>query len=70
MDAISIDPEVLSGTPCFRGTRVPVRNLFDYLEGNHSIEEFLEDFPAVTREQAEAVLGLARQKLLESVGTV
>lgn len=70
MDAISIDPEVLSGTPCFRGTRVPVRNLFDYLEGNHLIEEFLEDFPAVTREQAEAVLGLARQKLLESVGTV
>ena len=67
MQAIWVDPEIMSGTPCFRGTRVPVRNLFDYLEGNHSIDEFLESFPSVKRDQVEAVLELARQKILESV---
>jgi uncharacterized protein (DUF433 family) len=48
---IWIDPERVSGTPCFRGTRVPVQNLIDYLEGGSTIEEFLENFPSVTREQ-------------------
>ena len=67
MQAIWVDPEIMSGTPCFRGTRVPVRNLFDYIEGNHSIDEFLESFPSVKRDQVEAVLELARQKILESV---
>ena len=67
MQAIWVDREIMSGTPCFRGTRVPVRNLFDYIEGNHSIDEFLESFPSVKREQVEAVLELARQKILESV---
>ncbi len=49
---IVIDPEVMSGTPCFRGTRVPFKNLIDYLEGGHSLAEFLRQFPAVTYEMA------------------
>jgi len=46
------DPEILGGTPVFAGTRVPVRSLFDYLEGGESLEEFLRQFPSVRREQA------------------
>lgn len=61
------DPERLSGAPCFDGTRVPIKNLFDYLAGGESIDEFLEGFPGVTREQVEAVLDLARKNLLEEV---
>ena len=48
---ISIDPEILGGTPVFSGTRVPIKNLFDYLETDESIETFLEDFEGVKREQ-------------------
>ena len=48
---IKIDPEIMSGAPCFAGTRVPIQNLIDYLEGGDSIDEFLEDFPSVSREQ-------------------
>ena len=55
------DPEILGGTPVFVGTRVPVKNLFDYLEGGDSLDEFLDDFPSVTREQAVAALELARE---------
>jgi uncharacterized protein (DUF433 family) len=62
-----VDPERLSGTPCFYGTRVPVKNLFDYLEGGESLETFLDDFEGVTREQADAVLRLAMESLLESL---
>lgn len=50
------DPDILGGKPVFIGTRVPLRNLIDYLEGNYSLEEFLEDFPSVSREQVVAVL--------------
>ena len=65
MDApfISCDPEVMSGTPCFKGTRVLVQNLFDYLEGSSSLEDFLEDFPSVSREAAIAVLEVAKARL-------
>ena len=56
------DAEIMSGALCFAGTRVPVQNLFDYLEGSSSIEEFLEDFPSVQRAAAVAVLEVARQK--------
>jgi uncharacterized protein (DUF433 family) len=65
MDApyISRDPEVMSGAPCFTGTRVLVQNLFDYLEGTSSLEEFLEDFPSVSREAAVAVLEAAKARL-------
>ena len=62
-DYISRDPEIMSGALCFKGTRVPVQNLFDYLEGSSSLEEFLEDFPSVSREAAVAVLEAAKQRL-------
>jgi uncharacterized protein (DUF433 family) len=55
------DPEILGGTPVFVGTRVPVKNLFDYLEAGDSLDEFLNDFPSVTREHAVAALELARE---------
>lgn len=60
---VSRDPEVMSGALCFTGTRVPVKNLFDYLEGSSSLEQFLEDFPSVSRERAVAVLEAARTSL-------
>jgi len=50
------DPSILGGTPVFVGTRVPLRNLIDYLEDDYSVEEFLEQFPSVTREQVNAAL--------------
>jgi uncharacterized protein (DUF433 family) len=62
-----IDPERMSGVPCFYGTRVPVKNLFDYLEGGQSLETFLDDFEGVSREQADAVLRLAMECLLEQL---
>jgi len=62
---IESDPEKLSGTPVFRGTRVPVKNLFDYLEAGDDLDEFLDDFPTVTRAQAIGVLKLYKVKLLE-----
>jgi len=57
------DPEILGGTPVFVGTRVPIKNLFDYLEAGDSLDEFLTSFPSVTREQAVAALELAREVL-------
>ena len=57
------DPDVMSGALCFTGTRVPVKNLFDYLEGSSSLEDFVEDFPSVSRERAVAVLEAARESL-------
>ena len=60
---ITIDPEVHSGTPVFRGTRVPIKTLFDHLEAGDSLEIFLEDFPSVSRDLAVAVLGEARASL-------
>ncbi|HXS58880.1 MAG TPA: DUF433 domain-containing protein [Hanamia sp.] len=61
--ANSIDPEVMSGTPVFAGTRVPVKNLFDYMEGGDDLSEFLDDFPSVSKEAAVAVLEMARLSL-------
>ena len=60
---IHSDPEILGGTPVFVGTRVPLKNLIDYLEGGHSLPEFLDDFPSVSREQAVAALEEAREVL-------
>ncbi|MEY2876323.1 MAG: hypothetical protein RLZZ373_3694 [Pseudomonadota bacterium] len=57
------DPEIMSGALCFTGTRVPVKNLFDYLEGSSSLEDFLDDFPSVSRVRAVAVLEAARERL-------
>ena len=53
---ITISPNIQSGEPVFSNTRVPVKNLFDYLKAGHSINEFLEDFPSVTKEQAIQVI--------------
>jgi uncharacterized protein (DUF433 family) len=57
------DPEILGGTPVFVGTRVPLRNLIDYLEGGYSLDEFLDSFPSVSREQAVAALEAAHEAL-------
>ena len=57
------DPEILGGTPVFRGTRVPVKNLLDYLAAGDSLDQFLDNFPTVSREQAVAALELARDVL-------
>jgi uncharacterized protein (DUF433 family) len=56
MKVINIDKEILGGTPVFDGTRVPIKNLFDYLETDETIDEFLEDFPSVKREQLTKLL--------------
>ncbi|HEU4904354.1 MAG TPA: DUF433 domain-containing protein [Flavisolibacter sp.] len=64
-DLIVIEPEILGGQPVFKGTRVPVETLFDHLEAGVRLEEFLEDFPTVTKEQAIATLEIAN-KLLTS----
>jgi uncharacterized protein (DUF433 family) len=58
------DPAILSGTPVFVGTRVPVQSLFDYLEGGDTLDEFLRQFPSVRREQAIAAIEMARDSVL------
>ena len=60
------DPEILGGTPVFIGTRVPAQALFDYLEGGESLDEFLRQFPSVSRAQAVAALELAKESVLTS----
>lgn len=57
------DPDILGGTPVFVGTRVPVKTFLDYLEGGDSLDEFLDHFPSVSREQAIAALELAKEML-------
>jgi uncharacterized protein (DUF433 family) len=61
---VDSDPEILGGTPVFVGTRVPVQALIDYLEGGHSLSEFLDDFPTVTRDVAIAALEQAKAHLI------
>ena len=61
------DPEIMGGVPVFTGTRVPVRSLFDYLEGGESIEDFLDGFPSVKREQVIAVIEAGKLTMLETV---
>ncbi|HEX4793419.1 MAG TPA: DUF433 domain-containing protein [Humisphaera sp.] len=63
-DLITIDPQILGGTPVFRGTRVPVKTLFEYLEDSYSLDEFLECFPTVTRDAARRVLERSESALL------
>ena len=57
----------MSGEPCFSGTRVPVQTLVEYIEGGDTIDEFLEDFPTVSREQLHSLIALAKEKLLAAV---
>jgi uncharacterized protein (DUF433 family) len=66
-DLVTVDPEIMSGEPVFAGTRVPVRNLIDYLSGGHSLDDFLEGFPGVTREQAVSFLQEASSALLHNL---
>jgi uncharacterized protein (DUF433 family) len=63
-DVIVKDPEILGGMPIFRGTRVPFKNLLDYLEGGYTLDEFLQEFPSVTREAAIAALEHAKELVI------
>ncbi len=67
-DIVVNDLEILGGTPVFSGTRVPFQNLLDYLEGGETLDEFLDDFPTVTREAAIAALEQAKTLLVEKLG--
>ena len=64
-----VDPGRMSGTPCFRGTRVPVQTLIDHIEGNATLEQSLDGFPFVTREQAIQFIELAKESLLACVSS-
>ncbi len=61
---INVDPQILGGTPVFNGTRVPIAALFDYLRGQHSLDDFLLDFPSVSRAQAVCLLIQAQEAVL------
>ncbi|MAX59772.1 MAG: hypothetical protein CL755_13175 [Chloroflexi bacterium] len=63
---VSIDNDVMGGTPVFVGTRVPVQSLLDYLEGGETVDEFLRQFPSVDRKQAVAALQMARDSIISS----
>jgi uncharacterized protein (DUF433 family) len=63
-EVVEVDPEKMSGVPCFTGTRVPIGHLFEFLESGETLNEFLDQFPSVTREQALAALELSRESLL------
>jgi uncharacterized protein (DUF433 family) len=64
---IIVDPDLMNGTPCFRGTRVPFKNLMDYYEGGHPVDEALRQFPAVTRDMAIQALEEAKESLLARI---
>jgi uncharacterized protein (DUF433 family) len=68
-EVVWIDPERMSGLPCFAGTRVPVQALLDHIEGGSTLNDFLEGFPTVKREQAVAFLELAKDQLVRSVSS-
>ena len=63
---IEVNPKKMSGTPVFRGTRVPIQNLFDCIEEGETIVQFLDQFPTVTREQVNGILELSKETLVES----
>ncbi|MVN22179.1 DUF433 domain-containing protein [Mucilaginibacter arboris] len=60
---INVDPETMGGTPVFTGTRIPVQTLFDYIEGGDDLNEFLDDYPTITKEAAVEVLNMAKKTL-------
>lgn len=62
---IDVNPEIMGGTPVFKGTRVPIQNLFDYIEGDETIEEFLDDFPSVKKEQVIQLLEEIQTQLIK-----
>lgn len=67
---VSINPKIMSGTPCFAGTRVPIQALIDHLEGGSTVDVFLSGFPAVSREQAIRFIELAKDQLLECASSL
>ncbi len=67
-DIIQIDPEILSGAPVFKGTRVPIKALFDYLEGGKTLDSFFEDYPVVKHSQVTSLLHYAQQLLISTNG--
>ncbi len=69
-DAIWVNPERMSGSPCFRGTRVPVQSLIDLLESSETIDQFLDLYPSVSRQQVLAVLDLANLQILECASSL
>ena len=68
-EIVAVDPGRMSGAPCFKGTRVPVQALIDHIEGNSTLDDFLEGFPSVTREQAIQFIDLAKDNLLACVSS-
>ena len=66
MSAVKIDPEIMHGTPCFTGTRVPVKTLFDFLAHGRTVDYFLAGFPTVTREQVSTVLEMAAKLVAQA----
>jgi uncharacterized protein (DUF433 family) len=68
-EIVWVDPDRMSGEPCFKGTRVPVQALIDHIEGNSTLDDFLEGFPSVTREQAIQFIELAKDNLLACVSS-
>jgi uncharacterized protein (DUF433 family) len=70
LKVVHINSEILGGTPVFRGTRVPVETLFDYIQGGEPLSEFLEDFPTVTQEQVLELLEEVKSEILPSVRAV
>lgn len=69
-EAVWVSPQRMSGTPCFRGARVPVQSLIDLLEGGETIDTFLKLYPLITREQVLAVLDFANSQLLECASSL
>ncbi|MDX6529583.1 MAG: hypothetical protein QOH41_1873 [Blastocatellia bacterium] len=69
-NVVHIDPEILGGTPVFKGTRVPVETFFDYIQGGEPLSEFLEDFPTVCQEQVTELLEEVKGEILPSVKAV
>jgi len=68
--AVWVNPQRMSGTPCFHGTRVPVQSLIDFLEGGETIDRFLELYPSISREQVLSVLDFANSQLLECASSL
>ena len=64
-EVIQRDPEIMGGTPCFQGTRVPIKNLFDHLESGEPLESFFDGFPSVTRKQVLEVIEMAMHALID-----
>jgi uncharacterized protein (DUF433 family) len=69
-EVVHIDPEIMGGTPVFKGTRVPIETLFDYIEGGEPLNEFLEDFPTVTQDQVIKFLEELKSEILPSAKVV